>query len=87
MGGSETSSLKPVVGECNHICNMYTQVQEAVHPLQLPSVCGGDEIHVLWWKSSWWVSIFRFVCIPVQVLNPTMTKCVGGEGARGGGGG
>ena len=64
-------------------------MQEAVHPLQLPSVCGGDEIHVLWWKSSWWVSIFRFVCthcIAVQVLNPTMTKCVGGEGARGGGG-
>ena len=23
----------------------------------------------------------------VQVLTPTMTKCVGGEGARGGGGG
>ena len=45
FGRSETSSLKPVVGECNHICNMcthctvyqckYTEVAKSMW------VCGG----------------------------------------------
>ena len=67
-------------------------MQEGVHPLQLPSVCvGGDEIPVLWWKSSWRVSTFRFMC--THCILSTGLKfnndkvCLGGGGGGEGGGG
>ena len=72
-------------------------MQEVVHPLQLPSVCvwggggGADEIHVLWWKSSWWVSTFRFVCTHCILStglksNNDQVWGGGGGGCEGGGG-
>ena len=40
MGGSESSSLKPVVGECNHICNMCTYcIASAGGSTMTKSVC------------------------------------------------
>ena len=70
---------------CIHI---EKQVQEPVYTSTALATCvwggGGDEIHVLWRKSSWLESIFRFVCTHCILSTGLTSKCVGGEGARGG---
>ena len=84
MGRSETSSLKQSyywvsshsiasAGGCTS-----TSIAKCVWG-------GADEIHVLWWKSSWWVSTFRFVC--THCILSTGLKSNNDQVWGGGGGG